>query len=102
MGQTKGSLWAASREEPGAGLPGGFSTIRRHIFAEARRADLRTMLTPTVQQTARAASFGEGNGWEALRVTRVAKAAWGFCQRLPLNAQWPPMLAMRGGSSTVW
>jgi hypothetical protein len=62
MGRTKGSLWAASREEPGAGPFGGFSTIRWRIFAGARRADLRTALTPTVQQTARAASFGEGNG----------------------------------------
>ncbi len=75
MGRTKGSLWAASREEPGAGPFGGFSTIRWHIFAGARRADLRTTFTPTVQQTAQAAGFGEGNGWEALRVTRIAKAA---------------------------
>ena len=41
MGRTEGSLWAASREEPGAGPFGGFSTIRWRIFAGARRADLR-------------------------------------------------------------
>jgi hypothetical protein len=50
MGRTKGSLLVASREEPGAGLCGGFSTIRWHILAGARRADSRTTLTPTVQR----------------------------------------------------
>jgi hypothetical protein len=72
MGRTKGSLWVASREEPGAGPFGGFSTIRWQTFAGARRADLRMMLTPTVQQTTQAVSFGEGNGLEVPRVTRIA------------------------------
>jgi hypothetical protein len=63
MGRTEGSLWAASREEPGAGPFGGFSTIRWRIFAGARRADSRLDAHSHYAAQTRAAELGEENGF---------------------------------------